>query len=103
MNYFRRAECGLFASRSITAHILRGALAAALLTWAWLNQSSHPLFAGAALVVAVVAMRGCPTCWTVGLFETITHRLGRQTSSDDVVQLDRLRPRNRENTKFSRP
>ena len=81
MNYFRRAECGLFASRSITAHILRGALAASLLAWAWLHQSSQPLFAGAALVVAVVAMRGCPTCWVVGLFETFGNLRSRAVGS----------------------
>jgi hypothetical protein len=71
VNYFRRAECGVFASRSITAHIIRGAVAATLLTWAWLHQSANPLLAGVAFVAALVAMRGCPTCWTLGLFETI--------------------------------
>jgi hypothetical protein len=77
VNYFRRAECGVFASRSITAHLIRGAIAAALLTWAWLHQSSNPVTAATALIVSLFAMRGCPTCWTMGLFETIAHRLGR--------------------------
>lgn len=73
MHYFRRAECEVFASRSIAAHLIRGAGAAALLIWAWLQQSANPLFAGVALVMALVAMRGCPTCWTLGLFETIAN------------------------------
>ena len=61
----------MFASKSLAAHIVRGVIAAALLTWAVLHQSSHPAFAVAAGVAAVVAMRGCPLCWTVGLLETI--------------------------------
>jgi hypothetical protein len=63
----------VFASRSIAAHLIRGAAAATLLIWAWLQQSVNPLFAGVALVMALVAMRGCPTCWTLGLFETIAN------------------------------
>jgi hypothetical protein len=60
----------MFASKSIAAHMLRGVIAAALIAWALLHQSSNPVFAVAAAVVAVVAMRGCPMCWTVGLLET---------------------------------
>ena len=75
MSYFGRAECGLFASTSLVAHLLRGAVAATLIAWALLHQSSDPVFAVAAVVVAVVAMRGCPACWTVGLFETIAYSL----------------------------
>jgi hypothetical protein len=65
----------MFASKTVAAHLVRGAIAAALLTWAVLHQSSDPAFAVAAVVVAVVAMRGCPLCWTLGLFETIGERI----------------------------
>jgi hypothetical protein len=61
----------MFASRTIAAHLMRGVIAAALITWALLHQSSEPVFAVAAIVLAVVAMRGCPLCWTMGLVETI--------------------------------
>jgi len=61
----------MFASSTIAAHLMRGAIAAALIAWAVSNQSSHPAFAIAAGVLAVVAMRGCPLCWTMGLIETI--------------------------------
>ncbi|PYR20541.1 MAG: hypothetical protein DMF95_27955 [Acidobacteria bacterium] len=60
----------MFASNTIAAHIVRGVIAAALIAWALLHQSSNPAFAVAAGVVAVAAMRGCPLCWTVGLVET---------------------------------
>lgn len=72
--YFEPSECGLFASKSVGAHLVRGAVAAVLIGWAVFYQTSHPVFAIAAVVVAVVAMRGCPTCWTVGLFATIGQR-----------------------------
>ena len=58
-------------SRTVVAHLAKGATAAALLAWAWLHQSSDPTFAIGALVLAVIAMRGCPMCWVLGLFETI--------------------------------
>jgi hypothetical protein len=73
--FCRRAGCGLFASRGVAAHLLRGAIAAALLAWALVNQAAHPAPALAAGVVAVVAMRGCPMCWTAGLLEAIIGRV----------------------------
>ena len=65
----------MFASRTIAAHLLRGLIAAALITWALLHQSSSPAFAAAAGVLAVIVMRGCPLCWTLGLLETIGERI----------------------------
>jgi len=65
----------MFASRTIAAHMLRGVIAAALIAWALLHQSSEPVFAVVAGVVAVAAMRGCPMCWTIGLLETIGEKL----------------------------
>jgi hypothetical protein len=61
----------IFGSATVIAHVLKGATAAVLLAWAWVHQSSEPAFAIGALVVAVVAMRGCPMCWLLGLVETI--------------------------------
>jgi energy-converting hydrogenase Eha subunit B len=65
----------MFASRTVVGHLMRGGIAAALIAWAL--QSADPAFAVAAIVLAVVAMRGCPLCWTLGLVETIANRLGR--------------------------
>jgi hypothetical protein len=65
----------MFASRTIAAHLSRGVIAALLITWAWLHQSSNPAFAVAAGLLAVAAMRGCPLCWTLGLLETIGERI----------------------------
>jgi hypothetical protein len=73
--FWRRSGCGLFASRGLAAHLLRGAIAAAVLAWAVMNQAAHPAQALAAAVVAVVAMRGCPMCWTAGLLEAVIGRV----------------------------
>ena len=70
------ASC-TFGSRSITVHLLKGVAAATLLFWAVSNGPDHPLLAVGAVIGAVVLMRGCPMCWTVGLVETIfTKRAG---------------------------
>jgi hypothetical protein len=65
----------MFASRTIAAHVMRGVIAAPLIVWALAHQMSDPAFAIAAGVLAVIAMRGCPLCWTLGLFETISERM----------------------------
>ena len=72
-----RSACGVFGSRSIAAHLLRGGIAAGSLTGAVLNGSSNPAVAVVGIGVALLAMRGCPMCWTVGLIETITARIKR--------------------------
>jgi hypothetical protein len=65
---------GLFATRTLSGHLIRGAMALALLYGAVSQQHLH---AGWSLLMglsALVAMRGCPVCWTIGLFETIRQR-----------------------------
>lgn len=69
MKYFRGV--GAFGSAFLGAHLMRGAAAAALLAWAIVEQSAHPWRSLGAGVVALVALRGCPMCWTVGLLETL--------------------------------
>jgi hypothetical protein len=67
-------------SRTVTIHLVRGVLAALLIAWAWYDQGSHTLLAVAAFVTAIVFLGGCPTCWLVGLFETVGRR---RTPGDD--------------------
>lgn len=70
MNYFRKA--GMFGSAFLGAHLMRGATAAVLLAWAIVHQTTHPWLSLAAGVAALVALRGCPMCWAVGLVETLS-------------------------------
>ena len=77
MNYFRGT--GMFGSACLGAHLMRGAAAAALLAWAIVHQTAHPWLSLGAGVAALVALRGCPMCWTVGLVETLSQ--GRRGST----------------------
>ena len=70
MKFFQRADQGLFASRTLAAHVLRGLAAVAAIAWAYRHQGENPVLAVAAGLGALVALRGCPVCWTIGLVET---------------------------------
>lgn len=65
---------GLFATRTLTGHLIRGAVAFALLYLAIEHQHLHPVASLSAGLLALVVMRGCPVCWTIGLAETIRQR-----------------------------
>jgi len=60
-----------FASATLAAHLARGVLAATLITLAISTNARFPWLAACAAVAAVVLLRGCPMCWTVGLVETV--------------------------------
>jgi hypothetical protein len=62
----------MFGSAFLGAHLMRGAAAAALLAWAIVHQTAHPWLSLDAGVAALVALRGCPMCWTVGLVEMLS-------------------------------
>lgn len=67
---------GAFCSPSITEHLIRGVLGIAALVGAFvfLPQIWPTVIL---LPIAFLLMRGCPTCWTVGLFETIANKFRR--------------------------
>ena len=49
------------------------------LAWAIVHRTAHPWLSLGAGVAALVALRGCPMCWTVGLVETLSQ--GRRDST----------------------
>lgn len=60
----------MFASRSVPRHLVRGALGLPLMVAAfalvpWLGPLALLL-----VVPAAVLLRGCPTCWALGLAQT---------------------------------
>ena len=85
------SPAGLLASRTLTRHLLRGAIAAALLYAAISQQDSAPGWSVLAGLLAFVAMRGCPACWTIGLVETICRRAA--PTVDDAADPDDSRHR----------
>lgn len=68
-----------FASRSLPAHLARGTIGFGSVAAA---IALAPVIGWAGLLllpVGVVALRGCPVCWTIGLVQTISRgRLRRQ-------------------------
>lgn len=70
-----------FGNASLSIHLLRGLFGfAALLAAAW----GHDRIGWPALLLlpaAVWALKGCPICWTIGLFETLASRIFR--AADD--------------------
>jgi hypothetical protein len=65
----------MFASRTIAKHLARGAVGIAALVVALTAGPAHPLLYVVLLPAALVALRGCPTCWTIGLVQTIAARI----------------------------
>ncbi len=68
-----------FASRSVPRHLARGAIGFGLIIG---SVGLVPVAGPATLLaapLALVAFRGCPTCWMVGLAQTVSRgRLERQ-------------------------
>ena len=64
----------MFASNTLTEHILRGAIGIGALWLAVAIAATHPWSSLALGVVVLIAFRGCPICWTIGLFETAHQR-----------------------------
>ena len=60
----------MFGSKTLTVHLLRGAVGLASLWGAFQMYDTHLLTAIGLGLTTLVAFRGCPTCWTMGLIET---------------------------------
>lgn len=67
------ATASLFASRTVAEHVVRGVLGLVLAVAA-LGLAGRSAAALLLLVPAVLAWRGCPTCWALGLVETRRRR-----------------------------
>ncbi|MFZ5732212.1 MAG: hypothetical protein ACOY4O_05715 [Pseudomonadota bacterium] len=65
----------MFASQSIAEHVLRGVIGVGALGIAIAIAATHPWASLALGVVMLVAFRGCPMCWTIGLIETVRGRI----------------------------
>ena len=75
-----------FGNRSLALHVLRGVLGFGSLV---LALKGYDIVGWPALLlmgIAVWALKGCPICWTIGLFETLAAKV--LMSADPTV--DRL-------------
>ena len=76
----------MFASKTISGHLARGAVGVGTMGFALWGAAAHPWLPLAALPIALFAFRGCPLCWTVGLVQTVVAKL--QGKSTDGLCLD---------------
>lgn len=60
----------MFASNTLIEHVLRGAAGIGALWYALKIAEVHPWGSLALGALVLLAFRGCPICWTIGLFET---------------------------------
>jgi hypothetical protein len=78
-----------FASRSLPAHLLRGAIGFGLILGA---VAATPVIGWPSwlmLPAGLVALRGCPMCWTVGLIQTLSRGRLTRTCADRECTLER--------------
>jgi len=68
----------MLASNTLLEHSLRGLVGIAALWYAVQITAVHPLGALALGALALLAFRGCPMCWTIGLVETASQRWRRR-------------------------
>ena len=65
------AEDQMFASSSVAVHVVRGVVGLVIAVAAFVLAPAHP-WALLGLIATAVAWRGCPTCWALGLSQTIS-------------------------------
>lgn len=74
----------IFGNKSLRVHLVRGAVGfgALSLSLATVNQIWWPtLFL---VPLAFWMLKGCPICWTAGLFETLANWIHRRFDSSDL-------------------
>jgi hypothetical protein len=76
-----------FASRSLPQHLLRGVIGFGSFAAAFGLGSVIGPFSLVFLPVGLVALRGCPMCWTMGLVETISNGRLKRRCVDETCSI----------------
>ena len=71
-----------FGNRSLGVHVVRGVLGFGSLVLALQGFNAVGWPALALLGVSIWALKGCPICWTIGLFETLAAKVF--ASADEI-------------------
>ncbi|TMR23249.1 hypothetical protein ETD86_09105 [Nonomuraea turkmeniaca] len=80
-------ESRSFASSSLPRHLVRGVVGFGALAG---SVALIPVIGPISLLLAVVgvlAFRGCPTCWAIGLAQTISRGRIQRSCSDGVCEV----------------
>jgi hypothetical protein len=75
----------MFASKSVVEHLARGLVGLGALGGSVFYAASYPWLSLLAIPVALVALRGCPMCWTIGLVQTLVARAQGKALDDACV------------------
>lgn len=70
----------MFASGTIIEHLVRGGTGIGLFVAGVGQAENRPLIATGLILLSLLPMRGCPICWTIGLFETIYGTFQRRSA-----------------------
>jgi hypothetical protein len=72
----------MFGSRSLAEHLFRGLLGFGAFACAFIVMTHGSLWSIALALAGIALLRGCPTCWTLGLLETLSARSTQRVCQD---------------------
>ncbi len=75
----------MFESRGLVEHLARGVFGIGALALAVLLPSLHVVWSLLLVALGLVALRGCPMCWTLGLVQTLQAKLRGRASDAACV------------------
>jgi len=81
-----------FASKSVPTHLARGAVGLGSIAASIALTSVIGWVSLLLLPVGLVALRGCPMCWTIGLVQTISYGRLKRQCMEGRCQLTSTRP-----------
>ncbi len=76
-----------FASKSLSEHLVRGGVGLGALIGSIALIPVAGLVSLLLLPVGVVALRGCPTCWAIGLMQTLSRGKLQRSCEDGQCTL----------------
>jgi len=80
-----------FASKSVPRHLAKGVIGFGLI----IGSIALTPFAGPVALLAapfgLIALRGCPVCWTIGLAQTVSRGRLKRDCADGVCTLTAVR------------
>ncbi|WP_280401855.1 hypothetical protein [Nocardia carnea] len=77
-----------FTSKSVPVHLWRGVIGFGLIAGSVALVPILGLFSLLLLPVGVVALRGCPACWAIGLAQTISRGRLERSCADGHCSLN---------------
>lgn len=81
-----------FASASLSRHLARGAIGFGAVVGSFALLPAVGPVALLLLPVGLVALRGCPACWAIGLLQTLSRGRLQRSCTDGTCQLVTTKP-----------